>query len=52
MKLPFFYQLNFKPQEDGWDLYSLEKEFERTFNEKDGPCDWRISGVNKDYRVR
>ena len=51
MKFPFFYQLKFTPEEDGWDFYSLEKEFKRTFDPNIEACEWRISDVNKDYGV-
>ena len=52
MKLPFFYQLSFKPDTDGWSFYSIEKVFESFFGScSDSSCEWRISDVNKDYNV-
>lgn len=50
MKLPFFNSTNFKPIEDGWNLYSIEKEFEIYFDNP-ATADWRISDVNANYSV-
>lgn len=50
MKFPFFYQLSFKPEKDGWDFYSIQEEFNKMFDDPKN-CVWRISDVNKDYKV-
>ena len=50
MKFPFFYQLSFKPEKDGWEFYSIQEEFNKMFDDPKN-CVWRISDVNKDYKV-
>ncbi|XP_063863247.1 myotubularin-related protein 9-like isoform X1 [Scylla paramamosain] len=45
---PFFYRAMYNVLEDGWTTFLPESEFSRVIQPGD---DWRISYVNKDYKV-
>lgn len=47
---PFYYKPQFKQLEDGWSLFRPEEEFAKLIHSSDS--NWRISYVNKDYKVR
>ncbi|XP_063417945.1 myotubularin-related protein 9-like isoform X2 [Mytilus trossulus] len=48
LKYPFFYRAGFEPLEDGWQAFLPENEYTRF---KDCSEEWRLSYVNKDYKV-
>lgn len=48
LKYPFFYRPSFVVLEDGWQAFKLESEWRRY---KDCAEEWRITIVNKDYKV-
>lgn len=48
LKYPFFYRAMYTVLEDGWTAFTTESEFSRLIQPGD---DWRISYVNKDYKV-
>lgn len=48
LKYPFFYRAMFEPLEDGWQAFLPENEYSRF---KDCSDEWRLSYVNKDYKV-
>ena len=48
LRYPFFFRPMFDVIENGWQAYSAETEFNRF---KGCQEDWRISYVNKDYKV-
>ena len=50
MKYPFFYKVNFNLIENGWQSFSVKSEFYKYFSPNDS--DWRLSEVNKDFKVR
>lgn len=49
LKYPFFYRALFEPLEDGWQAFLPENEYTRF---KDCSEEWRLSYVNKDYKVQ
>lgn len=52
VKYAFYFKLNFIPVENGWQSYTLESEFYKLFGKNDNNNnEWRISNVNKDYKV-
>lgn len=48
LKYPFFYRAGFEPLEDGWQAFLPENEYTRF---KECSDEWRLSYVNKDYKV-
>ncbi|KAK4294796.1 hypothetical protein Pmani_032600 [Petrolisthes manimaculis] len=48
LQYPFFYRAMYPVLEDGWSTFLPESEFSRLVQPGD---DWRISYVNKDYKV-
>lgn len=48
LQYPFFYRAMYSVLEDGWTTFLPESEFSRLVQPGD---DWRISYVNKDYKV-
>ncbi|XP_047493625.1 myotubularin-related protein 9-like [Penaeus chinensis] len=48
LRYPFFYRAMYQILEDGWTAFMPESEFSRLVQPGD---DWRISYVNKDYKV-
>ncbi|KAK8753280.1 hypothetical protein OTU49_003661, partial [Cherax quadricarinatus] len=48
LQYPFFYRAMYTVLEDGWTTFMPESEFSRLVQPGD---DWRISYVNKDYKV-
>lgn len=48
LQYPFFYRAMYQILEDGWTAFMPESEFSRLVQPGD---DWRISYVNKDYKV-
>lgn len=48
LRYPFFFRPMFEVLENGWQAFSPETEFNRF---KECSEDWRISYVNKDYKV-
>lgn len=51
MKLPFFNTNTVKTcEEDGWNLYSIAKEFQLYFDNKE-TSDWRITDLNSNYSI-
>ncbi|XP_005113045.2 myotubularin-related protein 9, partial [Aplysia californica] len=48
LRYPFFYRPMFEVLENGWQAFSAETEFNRF---KECSEDWRISYVNKDFKV-
>lgn len=50
MKLPFFCQLVSKIKPEDWNFSSVEDYFNRCFPDQNS-CEWRISDVNKDFKV-
>ncbi len=48
-KYPFYYKIDFKLIEDGWQSYTVESEYYKYFSHSDS--EWRLSDVNKNFKV-